>query len=527
MALEHVAHGQTRFMIPGVAPDPRGVVLGRYVLLVFPTLEGVVSWLRLYSHEASLDELMAGLAISRVRTPLASREMILRIPAISSYTADRAARLTRLVGGAVYTGTAKHFVKYRDDRSPLGYDAVDVGALPAGTALVIHGDDFTQSYVIEGELPLARLLFRLSLRQVPGARRLSPDQRAELMLAVARGLGDGVIRYLWRNKVDGDVGLVAPRERNAASALSATGAGDRSYLLMRVRNLPERILALVLDTPGIDVFIPQSANLAVAVGWAHPVELTSCASLLPEDAYHLFWPGDRVDVLDGPLALSRLADLTRIELGGENAPEPAARAVAMPEPVAVPLRLAPSTGPLRRVAATLVPAHQTASLKRLIYTLPPASLRGLRIAVTSRGTLIVATGELDVIPLGTLLTRHAGVLMPLGLEVVPRVSADVLATALGHGPGIVTVLTADGPPFQLADTDLRTLERKAIAKLEAEPAQVQDVSVSPIGDPTVVNDPLGGFALWGFPTPEAKLLASGTSTPSAPALPAVTGKPEP
>ena len=506
MALEHVAHGQTRFMIPGVAPDPRGVVLGRYGLLVFPTLEGVVSWLRLYSHEASLDELMAGLAITRVRTPLASREMMLRIPAISSYTADRAARLARLVGGAIYTGTAKHFVKYRDDRSPLGYDAVDVGALPAGAALMIHGDDFTQSYVVEGELPLARLLFRLSLRQVPGARRLSPDQRTDLVLAVARGLGDGVIRYLWRNKIDGDVGLVAPRSRDASAALTA---GDRSYLLMKVRNLPERILALLIDTPGIDVFVPLSANVAVAVGWAHPVELGSCASLLPEAAYHLFWPGDRVDILDGPLALSRLADLTKIELAIEHAAEPTARAVTAPEPVAVPLRLAPSAGPLRRVAATLVPPHQTASLKRLVYALPPASLRGLRIASTSRGTLVVASGELDVIPLGTLLTRHAGVLMPLGLEVVPRVSADVLASALGHGPGVVTVLTADGPPFQLADTDLRVLERRAIAKLEAERVEVHDVAVAGAGEPTVINDPLGGFALWGFPIAEPKLLGSG------------------
>src|SRR5262245_11349286 len=123
MALEHVAQGQTRFLTPGVAPDPRGVLLGRYCLLTFPTLEGVVSWFRLYSSEASLDELLAGLEITRVRTPLQSREMVIRVPAVSSYACDRAARLTRLVGGSVYTGTTKHFVKYRDDRSPYGYDA--------------------------------------------------------------------------------------------------------------------------------------------------------------------------------------------------------------------------------------------------------------------------------------------------------------------------------------------------------------------------------------------------------------------
>ena len=81
--LEHVALGQSRFSTPGVAPDPRGVLLGRYALLVFPTLEGVVSWLRLYSAEAALDELMSGLQIARVKTALGSREMVLRLPAPS------------------------------------------------------------------------------------------------------------------------------------------------------------------------------------------------------------------------------------------------------------------------------------------------------------------------------------------------------------------------------------------------------------------------------------------------------------
>jgi hypothetical protein len=73
MALEHVAQGQTRFFTPGVAPDPRGILLGRFCLMTFPTLEGAVSWLRLYSAEASLDELMANLTITKARTALGSR----------------------------------------------------------------------------------------------------------------------------------------------------------------------------------------------------------------------------------------------------------------------------------------------------------------------------------------------------------------------------------------------------------------------------------------------------------------------
>ncbi|HTJ47137.1 MAG TPA: hypothetical protein VL463_33780 [Kofleriaceae bacterium] len=505
MSLEHVAQGQARFMTPGVAPDPRGVLLGRFAILLFPTLEGVVSWLRMYSSEASLDELATGLAIQRVRTPLASRELVVRIPAVSSYTCDRAARLAKLVGGSTFTGTAKHFVRYRDDRSPYGYDAVDVGAVPAGNDFVLHGDELSQSYRLEGEIPLATLVFRLSVRQVPGAKRLSIDDRVELLLAVQRGLGDGLIRYLWRNKIDAEVGLVSPK---AGSAFEEQG---RSYLLFRVRNLPERILELFLGTPGIDVFRPVSSSAAVAVGWAHPIDLASCASIFPPETFHLFFSGDRVDALPGPLQLSRIADLTRIDLELEKPKDPQQQTAKPADPVAVPLRLAPALGPPRRVTGALIPLSQAAWLKRLVFLLPPPSLRGHRIAVTDRGIVVVGSEGVDVIPLGQLLCELApGLLVPLGMDVVPRVSPDVLAKSLGHAAGVLTVLPAGAAPFQVAETALVPLERRAIAKIEVERAEATDVSADAAADPDLVNDPVGRFALWGFPNPpDTKLLPPG------------------
>lgn len=503
VALEHVAHGQTRLITPGIAPDPRGVVLGRFCLVVFPSLEGVVSWLRVYSHEASLDELVSGLEVLRVRTPLMSREMALKLPAVSSYAADRIARIARLVGGTTYTGTAKHFVKYRDERAPYGYDAVDVRALPAGVEFMVHDHDFQQSYAREGEVPLDRLLFRLSLRRTPGAIRLSAEERSELLLAVSRGLGDGVIRYLWRNRVEAQVGLVTPRAPTAAVERIAPDG----YLIIRVRDLPERILGLFVGTPGIDVFRPVGANVAVAVGWAHPVELGACGALLPDGNFYLFWPGDRVDVVPGPLELSRLADLTRIELGDDGGVEIREQAVGAANPIGVPLKLAPAVGAVRRVVATLIPSSQAGYFKRLVFALPPAALRGLRAAVTDRGVLVVAPAGIDVVPLGTLLAAQApGILVPLGLEIVPRVSPEVLAASLDHGSGKWTVFTGDGPPFQLADGRLTALERRAIAKLDSERVEVQDVSVGTLEAPTVVNQPLGRFALWGLPTGDQKLL---------------------
>src|SRR5688500_2289921 len=343
MALEHVAQGQTRFFTPGVAPDPRGIVLGRYCVMTFATLEGAVSWFRLYSSEASLDELLATLMITKCKTALGSREIVVQIPAVSSYAADRGARLCRLVGGAIYTGTAKHFVKYRDDRSPYGYDAVDIGAMPAGTDFMVHGDEYAQGYIKEGELPFGRLLFRLSIRKLPGGEALSPEDRGDLFLAVARGLADGIIRYLWRNRVEAQAGLFTPGSTSAFD----DQARDRGYMLIRVRALPERILALFLGTPGIDVFKPAGANAAVAVGYAHPIDLASCASVFPADTFHVFWPGDRVDVLPGPIELSDIGDLTRVDLDLERAKDPSAHDGAAPSPIGVALKLAASMGPPR------------------------------------------------------------------------------------------------------------------------------------------------------------------------------------
>jgi hypothetical protein len=504
MALEHVAQGQTRFFTPGVAPDPRGILLGRYCLMTFPTLEGAVSWLRLYSSEASLDELMANLTITKTKTALGGREIVVQIPAVSSYAADRAARLARLVGGAMYTGTAKHYVKYRDDRSPYGYDAVDIGTMPATTDFMVHGDEFTQAYVKEGELPFARLLFRLSIRKLPGGERLSPEDRADLFLAVAHGLADGIIRYLWRNRVEATAGLFSPKSSSAFD----DQARDRGYMMIRARNLPERILALFLGTPGIDVFRPAGANAAVAVGYEHPIDLASCQSVFPAETFHVFWPNDRVDVLPGPLALSDIGDLTRVDLEMDRPREPGAHTGGAAEPIGVELRLAAAMGPPRRVVATLIASEHASRLKRILFALPPVSLRGHRVAITDRGILVVGSENLDVIPLGQLLCELTpGLLVPLGMDVVPRVSPEVLARALGHATGMVTVFTPEGRPFQIPESGFVTLERRSLAKLEVSRATVEDLGAEPTAEAQIVNDAVGRFALWGFPdAPDRKLL---------------------
>ncbi len=499
--LEQVSLGQSRFMTPGVGPDSRGVVLGRFGLIQFSTLEGVVSWLRLYSSEASLDELLTGLQILRVRTPLQSRELLLRIPATSSYVMDSAARCASLVGGSAFTGTGKHFVKYRDERSPYGYDAVDISSLPDGAQLMLHSDDFSQSYSKEGELSFEKLLFRLSLKREQMGERLDDELRKGLLLVVERGLGEGVIRYLWRNQVEAQVGMVRPQQQSAFDELGRSS----EFLLLRVSHLPERIFELFEATPGIEVFRAVGSNVAVQLGYAHVVDLASCASVFDASRFYIFWgKGDRVDVVAGPLQLSAIEHLTHLDVDIESPDRRSNLKLEGPDPVSVSMRLAHTMKPPTKVMGTLVPPEQAAWVKRLVYLLPPSVLRGHRVAVTDRGILLVANTEIDVIPLGQLLVQLApGLLIPAGMDLVPRVAPEVLAATLGHSAGVLTVFPNSGAPFQLKESSLVPLERRAIAKIDVEEVTAIDMSLPELGDPSVLNDPVGRFALWGFKGPES------------------------
>ena len=262
---------------------------------------------------------MANLTITKARTALGSREIVIQIPAVSSYAADRAARLARLVGGAIYTGTAKHFVKYRDDRSPYGYDAVDIGAMPATTDFMVHGDEFAQGYVREGDLPFARLLFRLSIRKLPGGEQLGAEDRGELFLAVAHGLSDGIIRYLWRNRVEAQAGPVhaALDERVRRRARARLHVDPRARAARAdPRSCSSARPASTCSAPPARTRRSRSATSIRSIS-------RRAQSVFPPDTFHVFWPGDRVDVLPGPLALSDIADLTRVDLELDKPRDPA------------------------------------------------------------------------------------------------------------------------------------------------------------------------------------------------------------
>ncbi len=76
--LEQVALGQSRFRTPGIAPDARGVALGQKGLVLFPSLDRLVAFFRAYGEDSSLDELLNGLNVYQVLTPLRTRETVVQ-----------------------------------------------------------------------------------------------------------------------------------------------------------------------------------------------------------------------------------------------------------------------------------------------------------------------------------------------------------------------------------------------------------------------------------------------------------------
>jgi len=492
--LEHVALNQTRFNTPGVAPDNRGVLLGKQAALLFASIDRLVAFFRVFCDEASIDDVLPKLKIHQVRTPLASRELLVLFHASSSYLLDRAARIAGLSGGLTFTGSGKHYVKYRDDRSPLGYDvdALEPNA-DAGTDFVLYADTFTQAYTRVKDIGFEQLVFRLSLRRIPGE---DPADREVLWLAVQRGLARGVLSYLWRNRVRGEAAHAVPQG-------GGTFAQAGALLLIRVHELPERMWNLFTRLPGLEVHRPVGENCIVQAGYRHPLRLESCASVFEKEKFYVF-SGERaaVDVLHDLPPLVPVHDLVGGGFDLGERPEPRALAAAKPEKLEVELKLVASPGARRRVTATLVAWSQAAWLRRLIYALPPTLLTNYRVAAIDEGLFILGEQGIDGLPIGEVFQEAApSVFVPLCHEFQPRVSAQVLSDHVGGTSGryVLFRLGATGP-LALEHALFEPLGRRALAKLEVDTRARDPRMPSPrtATPATLVNEEAGSFPLWGF-----------------------------
>jgi len=253
--LERAALHQTRFRTPGVAPDARGVVLGQKGLVLFPSLDRLVAFLRAYGDEGSLDELLPTLTLRRLVTPLKTRELMLSVQAESSYRMDRIAGVAKLAGGLVFTGTQRHFAKYRDSASPLGYDVQELLDQPAD--LVLYHDTFRQAYQFDRDLQFRDLVFKLTpYRQPTGLAGPDGAIPQRLWATAEVGVGGAILSYLFRWQIPARAALAEWPSQ------SAFDDRPRRLYVFDISETPERVALLFASLPGVHVFEPLGQSFA-------------------------------------------------------------------------------------------------------------------------------------------------------------------------------------------------------------------------------------------------------------------------
>jgi hypothetical protein len=507
--LQRVALGQVRFNLPGLSVDGRGVVGGKQLAVRMSSVDRMVAFFRAFAAEQSLDDLQPGLRIVYARAAAGTREAVVFLPGGVSAASlgDVVARAARFAGGQCFTGTGRHFVQLRDAYAPLGYDAAAPSREPGD--FVLYGAEHDSAYTVDSELPLAKLLLRLSLQRRAESGEAAWPVDGPLLLVVRRGLGPLVAEALERARAvavrRAAPGGAVPRAWSALveASAGASFSSARTLWLFKVEGVPARLRGLLTRTPGIDAYTPVGENVGVALGYRHPIALESCRGAFPAERLTLFSPRPEgaLDISPRPV-LTPLEDVVRLRAPAVVPERRAARGGGRAE-VSAPLRLEASADARRPTVAALIPWARVPWLGRLCYALPAPALRGTRVAALERGVLVLATGVLEGFPFGVLLESAApDVLVPVGTRLRPAVTPEVLAERLGADAGAVVVFPALGAePFRIAADALVPLDRAAVAGLaRASVAPAADVPPpSEAAEPVEIeNDPLGPMPLWGL-----------------------------
>lgn len=418
--LDCIALHQTRLRTPGISLDAKGIALGAKGLVLLSSLDRLVGFLSLYTRHASLADLIPSLTIEVVRSKLGTREVVMTFSADSSERMDRMAELARLAGGHIFTGTKRHFVQYRDGAAPFGYDVREIA--PTDAAIALNHSGFSQHYQPERPIDVAGLVLRLE-------PHVAPDEGSEpgpRWICAEAGLGPALIHYFVRSQVKAEVGVA---EWPPVSGFDETPL--RRYLF-RLEAVPRRMIPLLRDTPGLDLFVPAGAAAAVQVGYRHPINLRACP-VFPPEGLVLLRGGGRQALSVGRLpAMGDVAAFARVAfVEGQGGAPPAAQGGKV-DSVQVPLRLAPDPLPWRDVTATLVPHEQLATLRQLAYRLSRPALEQTTIAFTPQGAFLLRKQGIDGVPVGDFFRQlHPQIYVSAGFCPVPAIAPAVLFEAFG------------------------------------------------------------------------------------------------
>jgi hypothetical protein len=461
-------------------------------------MDRVVWFFRLLSAERPPDELWLGLRIMHVRSSLGLRELLVVMPNPGP-AGDTVARAARGAGGQCFTGSGRHYVQYRDARAPFGYDVTVPSDQPADVSL--YGADGTMAYRLEGEWGFDRLLFGLELRRRTGTlEALAPAGPGTVVYVTARrGLGARLAEHLYHAGVTAQAAL-------CEATRPTVFAGGEAFWLLRIEELPPRLLTLVCGTPGITPFVPVLDNVLVAVGFSHPFHLEALRPIFGNERCVLFPPPPApATVLPSVPPWISIADLAPLRPLGLAEAAPVTARPSVPPLFEVSLRLESAPARPARAVGAWIPWVQAGWLRRLCYALPQPVLRGHRVALLEPAVLLLGGGDLAGLPFGQLLDELApGILVPVGMRLAPAIPPERLLQRLAMPEGSYLVFPApEATPVRVAPNQLEPLERRILAHARLEPdrppsARRTFVPPEDGAPPDVVHEPLGPWPLWGL-----------------------------
>ncbi|MEW5850353.1 MAG: hypothetical protein AB2A00_16305 [Myxococcota bacterium] len=492
--IEPVALGQSRFHLPGLAADERGVAMGRRLLAIFPDMPSTVGFFRTISRTGALKELLPSLTLEEAVGQGGLREVAVGFEVAGSYAADPCAAAARAHKGLVFTGTLRHYVPYRDSARPLGCDVAEPGAvLPGEGGYVLYLEGGADSRAPGRKVEFRDLLMTLA----PVALRpkeLREQRLDQVILRVPRGLLTAVRSYLWRRRVPSEIAMVRPVQQGLF------GAQRSELALVRAQELPQGVLGLMDGTPGLEVYVPATDNVLVQRGFRHPMALDSCAALFPRDEMTLFAAARRVvERLAGPLHWVPLDDVTDVVLTNQdNAPVPQARALEAQqiERLGVAVRMVPDRDARGTAEAVVLPAEKLPELLALVHLLPSVLWFGCEVALAHPYTVILSPEGVRALPVGQALMQvHPRVYIPVGHRFSPRLSDELALEHFGlAGNDNLVFHPPSGPPFAVSRSAFQPLSRASV-HTEDLTASLQAVEIlpglEPVGTP-VVHHPVGG-----------------------------------
>ena len=182
-------------------------------------------------------------------------------------------------------------------------------------------------------------------------------------------------------------------------------------------------------------------------------------------------------------------------------PEPILHDAKETDKLELQLKLVPSQSARRRVTATLVPWVHADRLRKLVYALPPTMLAHLSRGGDAEGLFVVGDHGIDGLPIGEMFQEAApSIFVPLGIEFLPRVGAEVLTDHVG---GVTPLRRVSASRSSALRSSTARSRRSAGARWRGSRSRVRtrDVRLPPpraTMPATVVNEELAALPLWGF-----------------------------